>query len=289
MKDTDILKAFTEWVLLYCGIQDVPDIVNVYNSLKIIPTVSRTLTQQALWIKINSCVVDFAQNGPRPSSPYITTHMQSVLRHGTTPYRSNPQLNVSQLITMNGDFVTGNVIGITINSIAIPTVTFTTDNEITYGLLQTAIESVYNEAAVSVDSNAHTILIYQPGKTFVASINITGGSSRPTAVVSAPYSFVDTTVYYIEKVHLYLQSYGDGSDNYMQNLQQSLLKEHVIDYLKAYGISYLSDTGILDIHTLIDETYEERFSFDLLFSVGQVMVDTTYDITTVPYTSTIND
>jgi hypothetical protein len=98
---------------------------------------------------------------------------------------------------------------------------------------------------------------------------------------------INQLIYYIEEAHLYLQAYGFGSNNYLQNIQQALVKQAGTDFLDSYSIAFLYDSAIRDIHILIDATYEERFSYDLCFSIGQEIIDNMGIIETVDQTGTI--
>ncbi len=236
-------------------------------------------TQTAQWFAVNQCVIDVAQNGPRPSSPYITTHLQLVQRKGSTVYRAPTVLNISQLATFSGAFVMGNSIQFTINGLVLSPILFTTDNATTYNNVKTAISAAFPKATVTVDPVAFTVYIYQPGAAFLMVCTVTGGTP-PTVTITAPYSQADAAIYYIEKAVLYLQAYGTDSNLYFQNLQNALQLDYTQLWLDSIGIAYILDTGILDIHKLIDLTYEERYSYDLTFSVGQQITDVSYDINT---------
>ena len=196
MKMADMSLVLADWILVNSGL--VTDPVTAASILAI-PEMDRTPTQQVLWLAIQNTVVDLAENGPRPNTPYISMHMEVVKRHGLTPYRSNP----------------------------------------------TAVDP------------------FDPSKG------------------------VNTVVYYIESIHLFLQGYGSGTNNNLQNLQQSLMKDGVLETLRAVGLSFWYDSGITDIHIPIDMAYENRWAYDLVFSVGQEVTDTTMDIASVPYTFSI--
>jgi hypothetical protein len=176
---------------MYSGISSDTNILTDYPTLLAIPTASRTSAQQTLWKQLNSFVIDFAQNGPRPVPPYISTHMQLVQRQGSTPY----------VLPANALDLSGNL---------------------------------------------------------------------------------ESRILYVDKISLYLQSYGKGSSVYLQNLEQSLLTDSVQSWFANNSLTFLFDTGIQDIHTLVDLTYEERFSYDLTFLIGQEITDIGVDIQTVP-------
>ena len=275
------------WVVAYCGI--VPgiasdEIIAIYKT----PAASRTTLQKQQWFQVNAVVVDIAQNGARPVSTYILTHMELVQRLGSTVYKGGTVLNISQLATFSGTFSTGNIITFVINGTTVA-INFDTDNSTTYNDILTALKAAFPDAQITVDPIALTVYIYQAGVNWTMACSIAGGTP-PTVVITAPYSKADTTIYYIEKVVLYLQAYGEGSNNYLQKLQQSLFLADTIAFLDSVGIAYIKDESpITDIHLLIDETFEERFSYDLQFSIGQTLTDISYEIDNVSLVPTITN
>ena len=96
-----------------------------------------------------------------------------------------------------------------------------------------------------------------------------------------PSKGVNVLVYYVEEIHLYLQSFGTGTNNNLQKVQQSLMKDSVLEFLASYGLAFHYDSGIQDIHTPLDLTYEERFSYDITFGIGQTIEDNVMNIETV--------
>ncbi len=83
---------------------------------------------------------------------------------------------------------------------------------------------------------------------------------------------------YNEDVSLSLNGYGVGANDQLQLLKDSLQKESVRDTLRVDGLVIRDDsTGITDISTLIDETIEKRWLFEIFMGFGQeITEDTSY-------------
>lgn len=78
----------------------------------------------------------------------------------------------------------------------------------------------------------------------------------------------DRIIKYDEDFTLSIRSYGQGTDDNLQLLKDSLQKESVIQYLQRNGLSIRNENNITDISILIDETREERFLYEVFFGIA---------------------
>jgi hypothetical protein len=89
-------------------------------------------------------------------------------------------------IAFDGDFVTGNVITITVNGEAADDVTFTDDHDATMALVLAAVQALTGVDAIldATDTDNRTILIRVKGETAVVAEAITGGAGQVTGTIT---------------------------------------------------------------------------------------------------------
>ena len=196
MTMSDIYFHLADWALIN---SEVVTTAAAAAAVFAISEIHRTPAEQTLWLAIQNSVINLAENGPRPNSPYLSIHMELVKRTGLLPARGTPVL----------------------------------------------VDPLHPEKGVNVP------------------------------------------VTYLEEVHLYMQGYGADMNNKLQLLQQSLMRDHVIEDLRNVGIIFQSDSGIQDIHIPIDISYEDRWAYDVVFHVSQTIQDNVMHIESVPITPTI--
>jgi hypothetical protein len=95
------------------------------------------------------------------------------------------------------------------------------------------------------------------------------------------------TVSYIEDIDVSIQSYGDASDDFLLNLKNSLQKDTVLQALYANKVGLRNIGDITEIPIILDETAENRYLFEVSFTIGQEITDTVGFISTVEIEDTI--
>lgn len=113
---------------------------------------------------------------------YTTTINGSDITVPSTPTAQN------SIVTMSGNFVTGNSIAITLNGTPLTPIPFNTDQITTMNDIATALEA--NPAVDSVSITGSNLVINVFGKpnisAIINSLVVTGGASQPTAAISTP-------------------------------------------------------------------------------------------------------
>jgi len=61
-----------------------------------------------------------------------------------------------------------------------------------------------------------------------------------------------------------IQAFGGDSFDYLNFLESSLKLDEVVSFCKNKGVSFASSQGITDVNALINNTYEQRHSLDIL-------------------------
>lgn len=90
-----------------------------------------------------------------------------------------------QLLDFDADFVTGNVINLDVDGVAIGPINFTTDHATTAGLLEAALEATASIGAVTVAGNNLTINAAAAGIPFeITNVVVTGGASQPVGTLT---------------------------------------------------------------------------------------------------------
>lgn len=113
---------------------------------------------------------------------YTTTINSTNVTISSTPTAQN------SIVTMSGNFVTGNSIAITLNGTPLAPIPFNTDQITTMNDIATALEA--NAAVDSVSITGSNLVINVFGKPNVSAIInsfvVTGGASQPTAAITTP-------------------------------------------------------------------------------------------------------
>lgn len=80
---------------------------------------------------------------------------------------------------------------------------------------------------------------------------------------SDPNDNGEWTINYNEDFSVSIQSYGEGTQDDLQLLKDSLQLQSNIDDFESIGIAVRNESDITDISTLIDNTIEKRFLFEV--------------------------
>jgi hypothetical protein len=150
-------------------------------------------------------------------------------------------------------------------------------------------EKIYNW----VSSNTTLLVIWEeqnaprPDEAYIGiKINIFSKVGQANAL--APDGAGDRIVKYDEDFTLSIKSYGEGTDDDLQQLKDSLQKDSVQQQLIVDGIAVRFDNEVRDISTLIDQTRETRFIYEVFMSFAHDFTENvgliedfeyTYDIT----------
>lgn len=104
--------------------------------------------------------------------------------------------NQVQVINFDTEFVTGNLIDMDLNTVAITQVPFNTDHLTTIGDLATEIQSNADvlTAIVNPDNDREVIITGNNKTVLIANISITGGASQAVAVIRESIAFIQGTV-----------------------------------------------------------------------------------------------
>jgi hypothetical protein len=90
-----------------------------------------------------------------------------------------------QVLDFSDDFITGNVIDLEVNNVAMPSVTFDTDHATTAAALEAALEAFDVIGDVVVAGNNFTINAAAAGIPFeITNVAVTGGASQPTSTLT---------------------------------------------------------------------------------------------------------
>lgn len=93
-------------------------------------------------------------------------------------------------VSYSADFVTGNVINLTVNGEAIAAVTFDTDQATTAAALELAVEAIEGVATATVVGNDLAVLFETGVDGSVADSVVTGGASQPTSTIATTIAAV---------------------------------------------------------------------------------------------------
>jgi hypothetical protein len=121
-----------------------------------------------------------------PLTPFEVFRTPIQIRRFTDGFYLNGIWQEGSQITLSAIVITGNTINITINTIVLTPIPFTTNATITMGLLKLAIEAQPNiqQADISDDLKTITIIPLQPSLSVVNAFTITGGASQPSITIS---------------------------------------------------------------------------------------------------------
>ena len=116
---------------------------------------------------------------------YFRTPIQ--IRRFTQGVYINGHWQEGSRVVLGSDLITGNVINITLNGVALAAIPFTTSSQNTLTLIQTALLAQPGIIAVDLSgTNNRTITIVplQPGLSIVNAFTVTGGVSQPVVTIS---------------------------------------------------------------------------------------------------------
>lgn len=140
-------------------------------------------------------------------------------------------------ITFDADFVTSNLIDITVNGTAVTQVPFNTDNATTYADLKTQIETDITDSTATIDAVARTIVIEILNDSVDSiTVVVTGGASQATGTVTYTneddYKAVAAWVATQKKIFIYASAseaiYDSGSTTDIASFMKSLSYDRVI-------------------------------------------------------------
>ena len=99
-------------------------------------------------------------------------------------------------IVLGAILVTGNVINITLNGVALAPITFTTSSSNTLNLIQAALLAQPNILAVDLTGTNNltiTICPLQPNQSVISVFTVTGGASQPTVTINNSPTIIPAT------------------------------------------------------------------------------------------------
>ena len=119
-------------------------------------------------------------------TPFEFFRTPIIIRRFTDGFYLNGIWQEGSQLVLSAVLVTGNVVNITLNGVAIAPITFTTSVAITMGLIKAALEAQPNIQQVDISSDFLTITIVplQPNLSTVTVFTVTGGASQPTLTIS---------------------------------------------------------------------------------------------------------
>lgn len=129
--------------------------------------------------------VKYGSQGTDITEPYVAKSDLGFGK-GAFGYEGDPDIvtdvfDDENTITYNIDFVTLNVINVTVNGLAIDPVTFDTDQATTMGLLVAAIAAL--DPDFTVESAARVVTVRAPGQDIVITGAVTLGATQPTTTI----------------------------------------------------------------------------------------------------------
>lgn len=123
------------------------------------------------------------------TTPFEVFRTPILIRRFTEGFYLNGQWQEGSQITLSNVLITGNVVSITLNGVALVPIPFTTSVAITMGLIKAAIEAQPGILRVDISSNnlEITIVPLQPNLSVVSVFTVTGGVSQPAvSIVNSP-------------------------------------------------------------------------------------------------------
>lgn len=119
-------------------------------------------------------------------TPFEYFRTPIVIRRFTDGFYLNGIWQEGSQIFLSGVFVTGNVINITLNGVALTPIPFTSSQVITMALIKTALLAQPNiqQVDISADLLMITIVPLQPNISMVSVFTVTGGASQPSVTIS---------------------------------------------------------------------------------------------------------
>lgn len=104
--------------------------------------------------------------------------------------------------------------------------------------------------------------------------------------ISPPNNEGECTISGSREFTLSINAYGDEGFAGLLLLRDSLQKPSVQMALNADGLVFVDHHGVKDLTTLLNTSFEQRAQMDVLFRVGNLIVDTVGYIETVEITGT---
>lgn len=99
-------------------------------------------------------------------------------------------------VTLSAPLVTGNVVNITLNGVALAPIAFTTSSLVTLGLIQAALlaqPNILDVELTGVDSLVITVTPLPPFLSSITVFSVTGGASQATATVANSPTVINAT------------------------------------------------------------------------------------------------
>ena len=129
------------------------------------------------------------------STPFEFFRTPILIRRFTDGFYLNGIWQEGSQVVLSGVLVTGNVVNITLNGVALAPIAFTTSAAITMGLIKAALEAQPNiqQVDVSTDLLTLTIVPLQPTLSVVSVFTVTGGASQPTVTISNSPTIIPAT------------------------------------------------------------------------------------------------
>lgn len=119
-------------------------------------------------------------------SPFEIFRTPILIRRFTDGFYLNGIWQEGSQIVLSSVLVAGNVVGITLNNVALAPISFTGTVAITMGLIAAAIlaQPGIQQVDISDDFKTITIVPLQPSLSFVNDFSVSGGASQPTITIS---------------------------------------------------------------------------------------------------------
>ncbi len=123
-------------------------------------------------------------------TPFEIFRTPILIRRFTQGFYLNGIWQEGSQVSLSGNLITGNVVNITINGIALTPITFTTSHAVTMALIQVALDNQPNIQQVDLTNSNLTLTVIplQPNLSFVNSFTITGGVSQVSVtILNSPF------------------------------------------------------------------------------------------------------
>ena len=130
-----------------------------------------------------------------PLTPFEFFRTPIFIRRFTDGFYLNGIWQEGSQVVLSSVLITGNVVNITLNSVVLASIPFTTSVAVTMGLIKAALEAQPNIQKVDISSDFLTITIVplQPNLSVVNSFTVTGGASQPTVTISNSPTIIPAT------------------------------------------------------------------------------------------------
>lgn len=89
--------------------------------------------------------------------------------------------------------------------------------------------------------------------------NISSGNNIKYNTISELYDIKD-----LKNFTINLQAFGKNSFDFLSFLDNALKLDEVVNYCKIKGVSFANPQDIINVNALINDTYEQRHSLDIL-------------------------